>query len=50
MKNYIQKILGLDIIQEQNRIKIGLLKDIIELQKHGINNDCLVHSDKTEVR
>ena len=46
MKNWIQRLLGVDIIQEQNRIMILNQKEIIRLKKLHINENTLVHSDK----
>lgn len=48
MKNWRERNQAKTLIEER-RLTNELLSEIIRLQKHGINNDCLVHSSKKTV-
>ena len=47
--SWIKRKLGItELINEQKKTN-KLLIEVIKLQKHDINNDCKVHSDKIRV-
>ena len=50
MKHWIQRLLGVDIIQDQNRVIILNQEIIIKLKKLHINEDTLCHSDKKGIK
>lgn len=46
---WIRKLLGIsDMIEQQKRTN-ELLKAVIHLQKHQIQNDCVSHSEKQKL-
>ncbi len=47
---WIKKILGIQELIELQKQTNVLLKEVIKLQKHNINNDCVVYSDKQKAR
>ena len=46
----IKKILGIDLLIKEQKETNELLKEVILLQKHNINNDCVPYSNKNKVR
>jgi hypothetical protein len=48
LKNWKERAQKAELIKEQ-KIANELLREQIRLQKHGINNDCAVHSSKKTV-
>ena len=47
--NWISKKIGLSKLIDLQEKNNELLKEVIRIQKHGINNDCEVHSRKRTV-
>ena len=47
--NWIQKILGITEIINQQKQTNKLLEEVIKLQKHDINNDCSEWARKQRV-
>jgi hypothetical protein len=47
--NWISKKLGFSRLIDLQEKNNELLKEVIRIQKHGINNDCQVHSRKRSI-